>query len=248
MLDITVQEIGKTFGPPASAVKALSDISFITRTGEFLCIVGPSGCGKTTLLRIVGDLIPPTQGRVSIGDLSPRDARKENVFSWVFQTPVLLPWRNLIRNVTLPLEIQPGRKSRDPEALLKLVGLDGFEHHRPTELSGGMQHRAALARALTFYPQILLMDEPFAAVDEFTRAMLNVELSRICRETELCVLFVTHSIAEAVFLADRVIVLSRRPGTIKAIVDVPLPRPRDNSIRSSDPFREIAQCIESIIS
>jgi NitT/TauT family transport system ATP-binding protein len=248
MPEITVQGIGKSFGPPGTGVSALESVSFTTRSGEFVCIVGPSGCGKTTLLKIIGDLAAATQGTVSIGGLSPQQARREGIFSWVFQTPVLLPWRDLIRNVALPLEIQKGRKARDPEALLQLVGLKGFEHHRPAQLSGGMQQRAALARALTFYPQILLMDEPFAAVDEFTRATLNVELQRICREVEVNVLFVTHSIAEAVFLADRVVVLSRRPGTVKAVVEVPLPRPRDNSIRASEQFREIALCVESNIS
>jgi NitT/TauT family transport system ATP-binding protein len=248
MPEITVQGIGKTFGSKEEGVVALKDVSFATRAGEFVCIVGPSGCGKTTLLKIIGGLAAETQGQVSIGNLSPQQARREGIFSWVFQTPVLLPWRDLIRNVTLPLEIQRGRKARDANGLLQLVGLKGFEHFHPSQLSGGMQQRAALARALVFYPKILLMDEPFAACDEFTRANLNVDLLHICRETGVNVLFVTHSITEAVFLADRVLVLSSRPGTLKTIVDVGLPRPRDNSMRTSAEFREIAQCIESKIS
>lgn len=248
MPNITVQGIGKVFGSPQRGVRALNNVSFSARAGEFVCLVGPSGCGKTTLLRIIGDLAPASEGVVRIGEATPAVARSEGVFSWVFQTPVLLPWRDLIRNVTLPTEIQPSRKARDAKALLQLVGLTGFENYRPAQLSGGMQQRSALARALIFYPQVLLMDEPFAALDEFTRANLNLELLRICEEVQVTVLFVTHSIAEAVFLADRVIVLSKRPGTVRAIVDVPIPRPRDNSIRSSEQFREIMQCIESNIS
>jgi NitT/TauT family transport system ATP-binding protein len=248
MPNITVQGIGKSFGFLQKGVRALNNVSFSVRAGEFVCLVGPSGCGKTTLLRIVGDLLSADQGTVRIGELSPAEARSKGVFSWVFQTPVLLPWRDVIRNVTLPTEIQSNRKARDLEALLQLVGLTGFENYKPAQLSGGMQQRSALARALIFYPQVLLMDEPFAALDEFTRANLNLELLRICQEVGVTVLFVTHSINEAVFLGDRVVVLSRRPGTVNAVVDVPIRGPRDNSIRSTAQFREIAQCIESNIS
>lgn len=248
MSGIIVQNIGKTFGSGSVSVHALTDISFSLKPGEFASVVGPSGCGKTTLLKIIGDLIPATTGNILIDSLSPQDARRQRLFSWVFQTPVLLPWRDLIQNVNLPLEIGGSRQAHSPEMLLKLVGLEGFEHKRPAELSGGMQQRAALARALTFCPQVLLMDEPFAAVDEFTRATLNTELLRIYGEMNITVLLVTHSIAEAVFLSDRIIVLSRRPGTVKDIVDVSLPRPRDHAMRQSAQFREIELCVQSNLS
>jgi NitT/TauT family transport system ATP-binding protein len=229
-------------------VRALSEISFSLPSGEFASIVGPSGCGKTTLLKMIGDLAPTTEGKILIGDLLPSEARRQCLFSWVFQSPVLLPWRNILQNVTLPLEISRGKQAANPEFLLKLVGLQGFEQRLPNELSGGMQQRAALARALTIRPQVLLMDEPFAAVDELTRGLLNSELLRIYDEMKTTILLVTHSIEEAVFLSDRVIVLSPRPGTIKNIVRVPLPRPRDASVRKSEQFQEIKYCVQSDLS
>ncbi len=245
MPTIRVEDVSKDFSAGGSGGLALSKASFSVEGGEFICLVGPSGSGKTTLLRIVGGLLAATEGTVRIGGLTPEQARQEGMFSWVFQTPVLLPWRSVIENVKLPLEIRKGGESRDPRKLLELVGLKGFEDYRPGALSGGMQQRAALARALTFDPKVLLMDEPFAAVDEFTRGTLNVELLRLFDELEMTILFVTHSIAEAVFLADRVIVLSSRPGRVKAVVEVPLARPRAAEIRATKEFQEIVQCVES---
>jgi NitT/TauT family transport system ATP-binding protein len=247
MPHINVEHVGKDFGADGSGVRALNDVSFSISSGKFTCVMGPSGCGKTTLLRIIGDLVPATDGIVRIGDLSPREARRAGMFSWVFQAPVLMPWRDLIHNVSLPLEIQRNRKFHDPGALLELVGLKGFEHYRPSQLSGGMQQRAAIARALTFDPEVLLMDEPFSAVDEFTRAALNEELLRIFHEFKITIVFVTHSIMEAVFLADQIIVLSKRPGTVRSVIDVPIARPRQNSIRMSVEFQELVKCVESSI-
>jgi NitT/TauT family transport system ATP-binding protein len=245
MPDIVVTKVGKTFESEGKDNRVLDGVSFSIQPGKFTCLMGPSGCGKTTLLRIIGDLASASEGTIRIGGLSPQEARRAGVFSWVFQTPVLFAWRSLIGNVTLPLEIRQGRKSRDPKTLLELVGLKGFEHYRPSELSGGMQQRAAIARALTCESEVLLMDEPFSAVDELTRATLNLELLQVFAEFRMTILFVTHSLAEAVFLADQIIVLSKPPATVKAIIDVPIPRPRENSIRASEQFREIVQCVES---
>jgi NitT/TauT family transport system ATP-binding protein len=207
--------------------------------GEFLSIVGPSGCGKSTLLRIVADLVPPTSGTVEVNGKPARQARRDRDFGIVFQTPVLYEWRSITRNVQLPLELMgysaADRKERARQ-MLELVGLSGFEKHLPWQLSGGMQQRVSIARALSFEPSLLLMDEPFGALDEITRDRMNMELQRIWMETSTSVLFITHSIAEAVFLSDRVLVMSSRPGTIDHEVDIPLPRPRTEATREQDDF------------
>lgn len=239
---VTLSGIGKTYVSSEREVRALNNVSFSVTKGEFISIIGPSGCGKSTLVKIVGDLVSPTEGSVTVNGLTARQARQQGLFSWVFQNPVLLPWRRVLDNVSLPLEILR-REARDPVQLLNMVGLQGFEHQYPRELSGGMQQRVALARALTFDPLLLLMDEPFGALDEFTRNGLNLELLRIWREIDVTILFITHSISEAVFLSDRVIVLSARPGTVKEIVSVPLPRPRDAALRQSEGFQEIVNCL-----
>lgn len=239
---LEIRDLSKVYGSDHDAVPALANVSFSASAGEFISIIGPSGSGKSTLLKIIGDLLNPSSGSVSVNGRSAREARLQRMFSFVFQNPVLLPWRSVIENVRLPLEIM-GRHTRDPEQLLQMVGLAGFEKRYPRELSGGMQHRAALARALTFDPQLLLMDEPFAALDEFTRDSLNTQLLQIWQQTGVTILFVTHGISEALFLSDRVIVLSSRPARVKQVLQVPFPRPRPNSLKESEPFQEVVRSL-----
>jgi len=220
---------GVTFRGPAGNVEALRDVTLSVEPGEFVALIGPSGCGKSTLLRLAADVITPTTGGVTVLGATPAEARKQRSFSMVFQDPALLPWRTLQQNVELPLELAH-RPAADRRAIaaaaIELVGLKGFERTRPAQLSGGMRQRAAIARALTLEPQLLLMDEPFAAVDEITRDRLNLELLTIWGRTHAAIVFVTHSIEEAVFLSDRVIVLTARPGTICEEIPIDLPRPR----------------------
>lgn len=241
---IQVEHLNHSYTARGGAVTALQDISFSVPHGEFLSIVGPSGCGKSTLIKIIGDIIEPQSGVVMIDDMPARQARLAGKFSFVFQNPVLLPWRRVIDNVRLPLEIL-GRKGHDPSELLKTVGLDGFGERYPWELSGGMRQRAVLARGLVFDPRVLLMDEPFASVDEITRQMLNLELLRIWRETGVTLLFITHSLAEAAYLSDRVLVLSKRPARVKEIVPIPFPRPRPESLQQTEPFLEVVRCLKT---
>jgi NitT/TauT family transport system ATP-binding protein len=237
---VEVMNVSKAYNSGNGAVQALRPISFSVKTGEFVSIIGPSGCGKSTLIKIIGDLVDPTGGSVRVGGHTTRQARQQGMFSFVFQNPVLLPWRRVIENVHLPLEIL-GRQSRNPAQLLEMVGLSGFEARYPKELSGGMQQRVALARALTFDPQVLLMDEPFGAVDELTRGSLNRQLLEIWQKIRVTVLLITHSISEAVFLSDRVIVLSPRPAIVREILEVPFPRPRENGLQDSDRFQEVVK-------
>ena len=240
---VEVKNVGQTYLSKAGPVPALRDITFSVSKGEFISIIGPSGCGKSTLIKIIGDIISPSEGSVFVHGLTARDARMKGMFSFVFQNPVLLPWRRVRENVSLPLEIL-GRKGRDPRALLEMVGLAGFEERYPWELSGGMRQRAALARGLVFDPEILLMDEPFASVDEMTRSTLNFELLRLWQEIGVTILFITHSISEAVALSDRVLVLSSRPARIKDLVTIPFPRPRDNAVKQTAAFQEVVRCLK----
>jgi NitT/TauT family transport system ATP-binding protein len=239
---IEVSNIGKTFKSASGEVNALDCISFSVPGREFVSIIGPSGCGKSTLLKIIGDIIEPTRGSVTVDGVPSKEARLKGMFSFVFQNPVLLPWRRVIDNVRLPIEILH-RNGRDASTLLDLVGLSGSEQRYPRELSGGMQHRVALARALTFDPRILLMDEPFSAVDEFTRDTLNIELLRIWQEIGVTIFFITHSISEAVFLSDRVLLLSGRPAQVKQFQTISFPRPRDNALKESQEFQEVVRCL-----
>ena len=239
---LCVDRVGKVYPTRTGPIQALESISFQAAAGEFVSIIGPSGSGKSTLIKLIGDLVQPTNGRITVGDMTAAEARADGAFSWVFQNPVLLPWRRVVENVRLPLEILR-RTGRDPHELLRMVGLAGFEDKYPSELSGGMQQRVALARALTFNPRILLMDEPFGALDEFTRNTMQYELLRIWGETRVTVLFVTHSLSEAIFLADRVLVLSPRPATVRQIADVPFPRPRDASLKDRPEFEELVRCL-----
>ena len=208
-------------------VQALTEVSLKVKRGEFVSLVGPSGCGKTTLLKILAGLISHTTGSVSIAGV--RIHGPQTKTGLVFQAPTLLPWRTILDNVMLPVEIQKLDKAmyrRRAQELLELVGLSGFESKYPTELSGGMQQRAGICRALIHDPEVLLMDEPFGALDAMTREYMNVELLKIWKESGKTVIFVTHSIPEAVFLSDRVVVMSPRPGKIEEVIDDELPRPR----------------------
>jgi NitT/TauT family transport system ATP-binding protein len=223
-------------------VVALQDIDLGIEPGEFVSLIGPSGCGKSTLLRIVGDLIKPTSGTVTVnGKPAPR-ARADHDYGIVFQDSVLFDWRTVAKNVALPLEMlgwdRARRKSRVDE-MLDLVELQGFGDHHPWQLSGGMQMRVAIARALAFQPALLLMDEPFGALDEMTRERLNMELLRIWDASKSTVVFVTHSITEAVFLSTRAVVMSARPGRIADIVDVDLPYPRGAQTREAARYFEL---------
>ncbi len=239
---IELSEVSKSYASEGGGVEALSRVSFSVDAKRFVSIIGPSGCGKTTLLKIIGNLLEPTSGRVTVDGLSAKEARLKGMFSFVFQNPVLLPWRRIVDNVRLPCEI--GHKgSREPVELLLMLGLEGFESKYPQELSGGMQQRAALARALTFDPAVLLMDEPFGALDEFTRNELNLQLQRIWSEIDVTVFFITQSIAEAVFLSDQVIVLTARPAAVEDIVAVPFDRPRRPEVRETREFQEIVKCL-----
>jgi NitT/TauT family transport system ATP-binding protein len=227
---ITLRDTHKIFnqGQPNEVV-ALTDIDLTIAQGEFVSLIGPSGCGKSTLLRLIADLLPPTRGEIVVNGKEPRAARLEREYGFIFQAPTLYEWRTISKNVQLPLEVMgysaTERRER-AQQMLELVELGRFGGHYPNQLSGGMQQRASIARALAFSPRLLLMDEPFGALDEFTRDRMNMELLRIWRQTETTILFVTHSIAEAVFLSNRVVVMSARPGRLKDIIEIDLPHPR----------------------
>jgi NitT/TauT family transport system ATP-binding protein len=220
---VELNGVYKTFTLKGEPLPVLEDISLTVREGEFVALVGPSGCGKSTLLRLMAGLISPTNGRLTVFGGPPEAAVKQREVGFVFQNPVLLPWRTVTSNVKLPLEVAGAYDSNGKQRvqeLIELVGLQGFEDARPSQLSGGMRQRAALARALITRPQLLLLDEPFGALDEITRQRMNLELLRIWREVGVTSVLVTHSIAEAVFLAHRVVVLSARPGRVSDVIDV----------------------------
>jgi NitT/TauT family transport system ATP-binding protein len=241
--------LNKVFYDGRQPLSALADISFDVGWGEFVSIIGPSGCGKSTLLRIIGGLLAPSTGRVEIGGRNPREVQAAREIGFVFQDPALLPWRDVLANVGLPLQVDrlPQRRRHEPEDLLDLVDLREFAHYYPHQLSGGMQQRVALARALVFSPSLLLMDEPFGALDEITRSSLRYELLRIWDATKKTVLFVTHSIVEAVILSDRVVALSARPGRVQAIIDIDLPRPRREEMERSPAFLDYASRLRSLL-
>lgn len=245
---LVADEITMTYLGGQGSLEALERVSFQVDAGEFLCIVGPSGCGKSTLLRVLGGLVRPTSGKVYIrGELLTAPRRQ---IGFVFQKANLMPWRTVLRNVTLPLEIK-GLKAEEvgqqAGELLKLVGLEGFEDAYPHELSGGMEQRVAIARALIHDPTILLLDEPFGALDALTREQMNLELLRIWQAKEKTVAMVTHSIQEAIFLADRILVMSSRPGHIEATVSVPLPRPRCLEMLYGDEFGTLSRQVRRAI-
>ena len=235
---IRLNGVGMTFSTAAATVRALDGVSLAVRPGEFVSLLGPSGCGKSTLLRLVADILPPSEGQLEVAGGGPDAARLRRAFGFVFQDATLLAWRNALQNVLLPLEISGDRRRGRERAaqLLELVGLKGFETAYPWQLSGGMRQRVSIARALITSPQILLMDEPFGALDEITRERMNQELVQIWQATGTTILFVTHSSPEAVFLSDRVVVLTARPGRVKLELPVELPRPRDPSIKETVEF------------
>lgn len=246
---IRFDQVGKTFpGRDGAAVEALSEISLEVAEGEFVAIVGASGCGKSTLLRLVAGLVPPTTGGVLLGGEQVTAPRAETAM--VFQAATLLPWADVLRNVTFPLRLM-GKVAPDTETkastLLSTAGLAGFESKLPRELSGGMQQRVAICRALLQEPRLLLMDEPFGALDALTREEMSIELLRLWAARRMAVLFVTHSIPEAVLLADRVVVMSPRPGRIVDVVEVNLPRPRSFDQEGSDEFQRCTRRIRDHI-
>lgn len=241
---IAIDGVSKTYRTRDGDVPSLRPIDFSIDDGEFVVVVGPSGCGKTTLLRMIAGLLPPSEGEIRIeGRPVTKPHRDVGI---VFQSALLLPWRTVLRNVMMPVEVKRlPREEYEPRAmaLLKMVGLEGFERKFPWQLSGGMQQRTAICRALVHDPKIVLMDEPFGALDAMTRERMNVELQRIQRETRKTVFLITHSIPEAVFLADRVMVMSERPGAITAVYDVPLPRPRSLDVMADGVFIALTQTI-----
>ena len=236
---VAVRALSKRF--ERGDVLALDHIDLDVRPGEFVSLIGPSGCGKSTLLRIVGDLIRPTVGDVLVNGKPAHQARLDRDYGIVFQDAVLYDWRTVAKNIALPLEMAGwDRRHREERVreMLELVELTGFEKHHPWQLSGGMQQRVSIARALSFSPPLLLMDEPFGALDEMTRERMNNELLRIWQELASTVIFVTHSIAESVFLSTRVVVMSARPGKIAGVVQIDLPQPRGPETREQPRFAE----------
>jgi NitT/TauT family transport system ATP-binding protein len=242
--------VGKVFGAGSSAVMAIESVDLTIRQGEFVSLIGPSGCGKSTLLRLIADLTHPTAGTLSINGKPAGRARLDRDYGMVFQAPVLMDWRTIAKNIELPLEIMgypPDERRRRASELLKLVELEAFADRHPWQLSGGMQQRVAIARALSFDPKLLLMDEPFGALDEMTRERMNAELMSIWRRTGITIVFVTHSIPEAVFLSTRVVVMSARPGRIAAVVDIDLPAERSIETRESERyFRLVTRVREAL--
>lgn len=238
------------FQGTADEVVALKEINLDVRPGEFISFIGPSGCGKSTLLRLVADLLTPTQGALTVNGKSPREARLKREYGFVFQAPTLYDWRTIRRNVQLPLEIMgysAAEQVARAEKMLEMVELGQFANRYPWQLSGGMQQRTSIARALAFEPPLLLMDEPFGALDEFTRDRMNMELLRIWRQTNTTIVFVTHSIAEAVFLSNRVVVMTARPGKIKDIIEINLPQPRVFETREEQAYFDyVIQVRESL--
>ena len=245
---VSIRGLSKRFG--GGGVLALRSIDLDVRPGEFISLIGPSGCGKSTLLRIIGDLVPPSEGTVLVNGKPAQRARIDRDYGIVFQDAVLYDWRTVARNISLPLEMSGwdrGRRAGRVREMLELVELTGFADHHPWQLSGGMQQRVSIARALSFSPALLLMDEPFGALDEMTRERLNDELLRIWERAGSTVVFVTHSIAEAVYLSTRVVVMSARPGRIAGIVEIDLPQPRSAETREDPRFFELVTAVRDIL-
>jgi NitT/TauT family transport system ATP-binding protein len=240
---VEVRQASVVYQTADTPVHALSDIDLAIAEGEFVSLIGPSGCGKTTLMRVIADLEPISAGQVLVNGVSPHGARLARAYGYVFQAPALFPWRTVLANVTLPLQIQgKGRAEAKLIAMehLERVGLKGFEGKYPWQLSGGMQQRVSIARALSFEPKILMMDEPFGALDEITRDRLNEQLQQLWQRERRTVVFVTHSIAEAVYLSTKIVVMSPRPGRIVKVIDSPLPDERHLGLRDTPAFMELA--------
>ena len=237
-----MEHIGMVYPADGKEVTALTGVTLDIQKGEFVSLVGPSGCGKTTLLRIIADLLQPTSGVITVGGTSPREARLKRRYGIVFQGAVLYDWRTVQKNVEMPLEIMKVPKAdrvKQAKKMLELVNLTEFADHYPKQLSGGMQQRVGIARALAIQPEILLMDEPFSALDEFTREKLHDDLLGIWRKTNKTIIFVTHNIAEAVYLSDKICVLSPHPGRLSAVVPVDLPRPRTKAMKDTMEFTDL---------
>ncbi len=250
---VSLRNVDKQFGTVSGSdagVVALENIDLEVRPRDFVSLIGPSGCGKSTLLRIVADLIQPSRGEVVVNGKSARQARLDRDYGIVFQDAVLYDWRTVGRNIELPLEMLGWDRKRRQERMremVELVELSGFEKNHPWQLSGGMQQRVSIARALSFSPPLLLMDEPFGALDEMTRERLNGELLRIWDGTGSTIVFVTHSIAEAVFLSTRVVVMSPRPGRIQGIVEIDLPQPRAQATREQTRYAELVREVRRLL-
>lgn len=249
-LAVEVRNASVIYPSADSPVHALSDIGLEIREGEFVALIGPSGCGKTTLMRVIADLEKISAGEVLVNGVSPHDARLARAYGYVFQAPALFPWRTVLANVTLPLQIQ-GRSRADSKVIalahLERVGLTGFEGKYPWQLSGGMQQRVSIARALSFEPKILMMDEPFGALDEITRDRLNEQLQQLWQRERRTVVFVTHSISEAVYLATKIVVMSPRPGRIVKVIDSPLPDERNLGLRDTSAFIDVAHAVREAL-
>lgn len=241
---ISAQNLSLTFPTNDGPVHALSEINLDIAPGEFVSFIGPSGCGKTTFLRVIADLEQPTDGSITVNGMTPDEARQKRAYGYVFQASALYPWRTIEKNVSLPLEIMGYSKQEQEERIkrtLELVNLAGFEKKMPWQLSGGMQQRASIARALAFDADLLLMDEPFGALDEIVRDHLNEQLLKLWVETQKTICFVTHSIPEAVYLSTKIVVMSPRPGRVIDVIDSPLPKERPLDIRETPEFLEVAQ-------
>jgi NitT/TauT family transport system ATP-binding protein len=240
---VSAHDLSLVFQSADTPVTALQKVNLTIARGEFVSLIGPSGCGKTTLLRVIADLERATSGTITVNGVSPEQARLDRAYGYVFQAAALYPWRNVLRNVMLPLEVMrmPAAERRERAMKnLELVGLQGFDTKYPWQLSGGMQQRVSIARALAFEPKLLLMDEPFGALDEITRDRLNEQLLRLWERTGKTVVFVTHSISEAVFLSNRIVVMSPRPGRILEVIDNRLPTARQLDVRETPEFAAVA--------
>jgi NitT/TauT family transport system ATP-binding protein len=247
---IAAEKLNIVFNAADKPVVALSDIDLTVQQGDFVSLIGPSGCGKTTLLRAIADLAPLSSGRLSINGMTPDEARRNRAYGYVFQAPALFPWRNVMKNVTLPLELTGMPKAeREARAAdnLQLLGLKDFGRKYPWQLSGGMQQRVSIARALSFKPSLLLMDEPFGALDEITRDSLNLHVHELWAQTGMTSVFVTHSIPEAVFLSTRIVVMSARPGRVLRIIESNLPRHRTLEMRDTPAFVAVAHQVREAL-
>ncbi|MEP0697588.1 MAG: ABC transporter ATP-binding protein [Nitratireductor sp.] len=240
---VEAKGLGLTFQTSDGPVRALADVDLSIGRGEFVSFIGPSGCGKTTFLRVIADLEQPTAGSITVNGMTPQEARRRRAYGYVFQAPALYPWRTIEKNIALPLEIMGIGRAEQQERIarvLELVDLKGFGNKFPWQLSGGMQQRASIARALAFDADLLLMDEPFGALDEIVRDHLNEQLLKLWERTTKTICFVTHSIPEAVYLSTKIVVMSPRPGRVTDIIDSTLPKERPLDIRESPEFLKIA--------